>query len=198
MKKLAYTLAIVLGSFTAFAGEGDKTATINTKESKVEWEGEKVTGKHWGTVTIEKGTLSLEGENVTGGTVVLDMSSITVDDMEGEYAEKLRGHLNSADFFNTAEYKNATFEITKVAEKKGANGNTHVISGNLTIKGITKKVSFPARVTVEGGVVKAFASFSLNRTEWDIKYGSGSFFDDLGDKTIYDEFQVKFSVVANS
>ena len=198
MKKLVYTLAIALGTLTAVAGENDKAATISTKESKVEWVGETVTGKHWGTVGIESGTLNLSGEEVTGGTVVLDMSSLTVDDMEGEYADKLKGHLNSADFFNTAEHKNATFKITKVAEKKGENGNTHVISGDLTIKGITKKVSFPARVTVEGGVVKAFASFSLDRTEWDIKYGSGSFFDDLGDKTIYDEFQVKFNVVANS
>ena len=199
MKRTVVALAAVVMSLGAMAvtPEGEGKASINTSDSKLEWVGEKVTGKHWGTVNIKSGSLMVNGDKITGGEVVIDFTSISVDDLQGEYKGKLEGHLKSDDFFSAEKNPNGTFKIKKVAEKAGKNGNTHVITGDMTIKGITKEISFPARVTMNDGEIKAFASFTLDRTLWDIKYGSGSFFDDLGDKTIYDDFQVKFSLVAN-
>jgi len=196
MKTIALTVSALFTLATAVANGPAKTATIDTKESKLEWVGEKVTGKHWGTVNIKDGSLNMEDGKLTGGTINLDMTSIVATDLEGEWKDKLEGHLKSPDFFAVEANPTSTFVIEKAKAQKGSNGNTHVISGTLTIKGIAKKVSFPARVTVDGNKLTAYASFELNRTEWDIKYGSGSFFDNLGDKTIYDEFQVKFNIVA--
>jgi len=199
MKKFALAVALVATTMATIAGtpEGEKKATIDTKNSKLEWVGEKVTGKHWGTVDIKSGELMLDGSKITGGNIMMDMTSINSTDIEGEWKEKLDGHLKSPDFFSTAENPTATFSIKSVKAKEGKNGNNHVITGDLTIKGITESISFPARVTMKDGELKAFASFELDRTKWNIQYGSGSFFDDLGDKTIYDEFQVKFNIVAN-
>ncbi len=197
MKKTILAVATVFIGFASMALTPEGEATINVSDSKLEWVGEKVTGKHWGTVGIKSGNLTVDGDKITGGKVVIDFTSISVDDLDGEYKGKLEGHLKSDDFFSTQDNPTGTFVIKKAAAKSDKNGNTHVITGDMTIKGITKQISFPARVTMNDGELKAFASFALDRTLWDIKYGSGSFFDDLGDKTIYDEFQVKFSLVAN-
>lgn len=194
MKKLVLALATVLLTTAAIAQD----VKVNTNESKLEWVGEKVTGKHWGTVDIKKGTLTLDGDKITGGEIHVDMSTIQVDDLEGDSKAKLTGHLKSDDFFSVEKHPIVKFVITKVkADSKLKNGNTHTITGKLTIKGKTETISFPARINVSDDGVTAFASFKLDRTKWDIRYGSGSFFDNLGDKTIYDEFQVKFNITAS-
>ncbi len=198
MKKILFAVAFVASTVAAIAGtpEGEKKATIDTKESKLEWVGEKVTGKHWGTVDIKSGDLLIDGDAIKGGTIVIDMTTINSTDIEGEWKDKLDAHLKDEDFFGTEKNPTSTFVIKSAKAKKGKNGNTHVITGDMTIKGITQSISFPARITMEDGVLKAFASFELDRTKWNIRYGSGSFFDDLGDRTVYDEFQVKFNIVA--
>lgn len=194
MKNLVLAAATVLFNVAGFA----QNLQVNTDESKLEWVGEKVTGKHWGTVDIQKGMLTLDGNSITGGEIHVNMSTINVQDLEGDSKAKLTGHLKSDDFFSVEQNPTVKFVITKVkADSKLKNGNTHSVTGKLSIKGKTETISFPARLNVSDDEVMAFASFKLDRTKWNIRYGSGSFFDNLGDKTIYDEFQVKFNITAS-
>ncbi len=166
---------------------------INTKVSSVEWIGKKVTGQHEGTITIKEGNLSFHDGNLEKGTIVIDMTSITVTDLEGEWAEKLKKHLKSPDFFDIEKHSTATFTITKVTpEGKGK----AKIAGNLTIKGITHPIEFTSTNEMKDGKFAAFAELKVDRTLYDIKYGSGKFFEGLGDKMINDEFIIKFKIAA--
>jgi polyisoprenoid-binding protein YceI len=166
------------------------TYTVDAAKSTITWVGKKVTGSHNGTVGLQSGTLAVNGKNVTGGTFVIDMASIK--DADG--SAKLEGHLKADDFFGTAKFPTSTFVITKVA---GSGANV-TVSGNLTIKGITKPLSFPATVTVNAdGTASALAGkIVVDRTKYDIKYGSKSFFDSIGDKAIDDNFELAVKLVA--
>jgi polyisoprenoid-binding protein YceI len=199
MKKITSVLSIALFSMAVFAGNPEKKqAAVDTKSSKMEWIAEKVTGKHWGTVNIKSGTVELEGDQLVGGNFEIDMTSIKVDDIEDKDTNaKLKGHLMSDDFFSVEKHNTSKFVITKVKQKEGKNGNNYEITGDLTIKGITKSLTFPARISMKDNKFKAYASLDVDRTEWDVRYGSGSFFDDLGDRTIYDEFNIKLDITAN-
>ncbi|MFM2285794.1 MAG: hypothetical protein RLZZ543_1291 [Bacteroidota bacterium] len=116
-----------------------------------------------------------------------------------EFNAKLLGHLKSDDFFSVEKNPEAQFEIVKVeAASDAASGNNSTVTGNLTIKGIAKSITFPANITIEPAQLTAKAEFNIDRTEWDIKYGSGKFFQDLGDKMINDEFTVKFNLTAKT
>jgi len=164
--------------------------------SKLMWTGNKVSGSHNGEIMIKSGNLVKEGEKMTGDFTV-DMTSINCLDLEGDYKGKLEGHLASADFFNVEEHKTATFEITKVRPVRTMEeGNTtHKVTGNLTIKGITNEIEFPASIKFDGDKFMADAAFDIDRTKWDVKYGSGGFFDGLGDKMIYDDIEFELSLV---
>ena len=199
MKKITSVLSMALFGLAAFAGNPVKQkVAVDTKSSKMEWIAEKVTGKHWGTVNIKSGEFELEGDQLTGGTFDIDMTTITVVDIEDkETNAKLKGHLMSDDFFSVENHNTAQFVITKVKAKEGKNGNNYEITGDLTIKGITKPITFPARISMKDNQLKAYASLDVDRTKWDVRYGSGSFFDDLGDRTIYDEFNIKLDLTAN-
>jgi len=185
------------------AAEAGATAvnyTIDPASSKVEWVAKKVTDQHNGTVALKSGELKAEAGAITAGKFILDMNSILVLDLpaEDEYNAKLLGHLKSADFFNVESAPESSFEIVSVepiadAIAGAANYN---VKGNLTIKGISKAITFPATINVSENNVAANAEFDIDRTEWDIKYGSGKFFQDLGDKMINDEFTVKFALNA--
>jgi polyisoprenoid-binding protein YceI len=166
------------------------TYTVDVAKSSITWIGKKVTGSHNGTISLKSGSLNVNGKNVTGGTFVMDMTSIK--DADG--SEKLEGHLKADDFFGSSKFPTSTFVITKVAGS-GANIN---VSGNLTIKGITKPITFPATVTVNtDGTVSALAGkIVVDRTKYDIKYGSKSIFDSLGDKAIDDNFEIGVKLVA--
>ena len=133
---------------------------------------------------------------LTGGSFTIDMAGLAVTDLQaGRGKEKLEGHLKSADFFNTAEHPTATFEITQVfpVDTKGQ----YRVKGNLTIKGNTNDVKFNAMVSVDGDTITATAEdVVVDRTDYDVRYGSGSFFSNLGDKTIYDEFMIGITLVA--
>lgn len=198
LRQATLLIVSIAFAYTAMANPpANKMIKLNTESSKLEWVGEKVTGKHWGTVAIKSGNLILNDGKLVGGKIEINMQSIVVDDLTGNSKTKLEGHLKSDDFFSSEKNPTSTFEITQIREEKGKNGNTHSVSGNLNIKGIVKEVSFPARINVSEDKITAFASFSLDRTLWNVRYGSGSFFDNLGDKTIYDEFQIKFNITAN-
>ncbi|MNX43712.1 hypothetical protein D3C86_741710 [compost metagenome] len=166
------------------------TYTVDAAQSTITWLGKKVTGAHNGTIALKSGSLNVNGKNVTGGTFVIDMTSIK--DADG--SAKLEGHLKADDFFGSAKFPTSTFVITKVTGS-GVNVN---VSGNLTIKGITKPLSFPATVTANAdGTVSALAGkIAVDRTKYDIRYGSKSFFDSIGDKAIDDNFEIGVKLIA--
>ncbi|MFM1879399.1 MAG: hypothetical protein RLZZ241_2265 [Bacteroidota bacterium] len=178
-------LAAVFGITTAFTTKPnvDETKTINTDKSGVTWRAYKVTGSHMGTVALQSGSLTFSDGKLSGGTFVVDMTTLTSTDLEGEWKDKLVGHLKSEDFFSVAQHQTSKLVFSSV---KATGKNSFQISADLTIKGITKPITF--ELSVYGS--KANATLKVDRAAYDIRYGSGSFFDDLGDKTIYDEFDL--------
>lgn len=167
--------------------------SVDTKASTIQWTGHKVTGTHTGKVNIKSGEIAIHDGVIIGGSFSIDMTSITCEDLDAATGAKLIGHLNSDDFFNSANFPTASLRITK-AIPQDTKGN-HKVIGDLTIKGITKLIKFFAQVTKENGRDIAVADIKVDRSEYDVRYGSGSFFDNLGDKTIYDEFDLKVRLV---
>jgi polyisoprenoid-binding protein YceI len=191
MKKLLF---LPLLAVLAMSAKIASSYNVDTQKSSIVWTGYKVTGKHTGNVKVKNGTLSMENGVLTGGSFEIDMTSITCTDLEGEWAAKLVGHLKSDDFFGVEAYPISKFVITK-AIPQDTKGNYKIL-GNLTIKGITKEVRFFANVAEAGDMVNASGKITVDRSDYNVRYGSGSFFDGLGDKTIYDEFDLQVSLVA--
>ena len=186
---LSFAIAIMISN-PLFA---QKSYKVDSEASSLEWVGKKVTGQHNGTIGIKSGTVNF-GSGKLDGSFIIDMTSINVLDLEGEYKQKLEGHLASDDFFSVADNPTASFKITKAVDKE--NGKFEV-TGNLTIKGITNSITFPATVKESSsGTLKANADITIDRTKWSVKYGSGSFFDGLGDKMIYDDIELTLELVA--
>ncbi|BFP39722.1 YceI family protein [Flavobacteriaceae bacterium GF1] len=184
MKKNILTLALTLVFGTAFANpvDGEKKE-VKTESSTVTWKAYKVTGSHTGTIALKSGALMFDEGKLTGGEFTVDMTTINTTDLTGDYKQKLDGHLHSDDFFSTASNPTSSLKFTKV---EASGKNSYKVTGDLTIKGITKPVTFD--VSVYGS--KATATMKIDRAQYNVKYGSGSFFDNLGDKTIYDEFDL--------
>lgn len=187
MKRINYflTLAILFTGLTLFA----QKSTVNTEKSTVEWVGKKIGGQHNGNIKLKSGSLELKDGNIAGGEFVIDMNSMTCLDLEDEgYNQKLIGHLKSDDFFGVATYPTATFKVTKATPFKDGKAK---VSGNITIKGKTEPISFD--------VVKKentySASIDVDRSKFDVRYGSTSFFDSLGDKAIDDIFNLNVKLV---
>jgi len=169
------------------SNEGASLA-IDTTASLVKWHGKKVTGEHYGEIDITSGNIIVSEEGkLTGGTFVLDLNSIDVQDMEpGEYRDKLTGHLKSDDFFDVANHPTATFEITEI--KEGATANDLVVSGNLTIRGTSNNITFDAKTTESTPEsFAADADFNIAREDWGVNYTGKA--DDLISKEI--NFKVK-------
>ncbi|MDP5158847.1 MAG: YceI family protein [Flaviramulus sp.] len=173
-------VALATLSFTTFSGEKKE---VKAESSKVIWKGYKVTGSHEGTIAIESGSLVFEEDQLTGGEFVIDMTTINTTDLEGNSKGKLDGHLKSDDFFGVENHPKASLVFTDV---KASGKNSYNVTGDLTIKGKTNPVSFI--ISVYGN--KATASLKVDRTKYDVRYGSTSFFDGLKDKAIYDEFDL--------
>ncbi|WP_109832929.1 YceI family protein [Reichenbachiella versicolor] len=161
---------------------------VDASASKIIWNATKVTGAHSGTIDIKEGELEYKGNQLIGGEFTIDMTTINTTDLEGEWKDKLDGHLKSDDFFGVDKYATAKFKITKV---KSTGSDKYTVTGDVTIKGITESVTFPA--SVKDG--KAKAKITLDRTKFNVRYGSNSFFDNLGDKAIHDEFTLDVSLV---
>lgn len=159
----------------AEATETSATYAIDAASS-IGWTGSKVvSGSHNGTIGIKEGTLSVEGDNLTAGNFTIDMTTIQNTDLadDAEQQGKLVGHLSSPAFFHVDSFPTATFEVTKVdALEDDAAGNTHTISGNLTIKGNSREISFPATVTMEEDKITATAKTEINRLEWNVMWGN--------------------------
>ncbi len=176
---LVLVLAITLASFTSILEK-----QVSIENSKVIWKGYKVTGSHQGTIALASGVLKFESDKLIGGEFSIDMTTITNTDIEGdEYAKKLEGHLKSDDFFGVEKYPTAGI-IFKTAKLSGK--NSYTVNADLTIKGKTNPITF--EISVYGN--KASASIKVDRTLYDVRYGSTSFFDNLKDKAIYDEFDL--------
>ncbi|WP_088342218.1 YceI family protein [Robiginitalea sediminis] len=185
MKKKFITLALALVAGAAMATEptAEEKKQVNAEKSTVTWKAYKVTGSHTGTVDLTSGALMFDNGQLTGGEFVVNMTSMTATDLEGEWKDKLVGHLKSDDFFSVEKHPESKLVFTSV---KSNGKNSYEVTGDLTIKGITKPVTFD--LSVYGS--KATATLKVDRAEYDVRYGSDSFFDNLGDKTIYDEFDL--------
>ncbi len=206
------------------SSEVASSVAVNTEASIVTWIGSRPARKHNGTIAITGGEVLVEGEAVVGGNFTFDINSLSVLDIpaNNENNAKLRGHLMSADFFDAASFPEASFEITGASiydasslaadKDEFATDNapaklsqfmvdnpTHFISGNLTMRGTSKNITFPARVTLENGTIKAVANFNIDRTDWKLMYGDeASATDKAKDSFIYNTVNVGFELEAGS
>ena len=179
-------LLLMAGTFALFAQKID----VKPSDAVIKWTGNKIGGSHNGEIKIKSGTLELKSGNIVKGSVVIDMNSITCTDIENEGVnKKLVDHLKSDDFFGVEKFPTATFTVTKAA--KFSNGKANV-SGNITIKGKTEPVNFV--VTKQNNVYKT--QLKVDRSKFDVRYGSNSFFDNLGDKAIDNIFILDIQLTA--
>lgn len=188
MKKLKTIFVALTLVFSGLISVNAQTKKIDVSKSTINWVGKKVTGKHSGTVNFKDGALAFKKSKLVGGTFNVDMTSLTATDLTGEYQDKLNGHLKSEDFFGTEKFQTSTLIIKKITAKSK---NIYTITADLTIKGKTNPVVFDLAVNGNTATTK----FKVDRTKYDIKYGSGSFFDNLGDKAISDEFELEVKLV---
>jgi hypothetical protein len=184
---------------------------VNASDSKIEWIGTKVTGYHTGEVPVKSGELFVKGGDVTGGRFIMDVANMTVSGPKGSDSAsntKLLGHLKSSDFFDVQKHPEAVFELIDIKPFTGTvkdttdprqdeiseykvSDPTHTVNGNLTIKGVTKNIEFPARITVNGGAAQALAKFNIDRSEWGITYPGKQ--DDLIRNAIHLGIRIKAS-----
>ena len=176
MKTLKSILATILTLTTV--GLFAQQMKVDTEKSSLKWHGEKVTGEHCGHIDLKEGWLAWENDKLTGGSFVIDMASITNADLEDEaYNTKLVNHLKSDDFFGVEKFPAAKLEI-KSSEK--FKNNKATVKAHLTIKDITHPVEFELQKNENWFM----AEIVVDRSKYDVRYGSGSFFDNLGDKMI--------------
>jgi len=198
------------------------TLEIDAETSKIDWRGYKPTGQHFGYIPVTEGQVTVEGDALTGAKFVFDITALKIQDMEesNENYPKLWGHLQSADFFDATNFPQAVFELTSVEpyaagaiEDKeefetantpktdsqiAAENPTHWIAGNLTMRGTTKNIKFPAYVSISNGTVAAKAGFNIDRTEWGLAYNDESnAVDKAKDQFIYNTVSVGFDIKAN-
>ena len=185
--KRALLLLTISGLFLVNVGAQNKLSADTTK-TKLLWLGEKVTGQHTGTINLQSGWLNWQDNKIVSGGFDINMASLK----DAEDNKMLQGHLKSDDFFGVAKYPLAKLVITgSTPFDKG----TGVVSGTLTIKDITNPIEFKATTQKKDDGTWLFANITIDRTKYNIRYGSGSFFDNLGDKTIYDDFKLKVNLL---
>jgi polyisoprenoid-binding protein YceI len=161
----------------------------DAQKSKVKWLGTKVLGKHFGTIALKSGEMTLKGDKLTAGSFVIDMNSIVCEDIsDPKTNQNLVGHLKSDDFFGVANFPEAKLVIKSSTAFKANKAN---VTGDMTIKGKTNPVSF--EVTRSGNTYTA--KIVVDRSKYDVRYGSKSFFDNLGDKAISDDFELDVNLV---
>lgn len=210
------TWAFALAMLVASCGSGKSDNTVNAGDSTavsqvdlsgayhadstslVAWRGFKIGGSHDGTLAVSQAEVLIKEGKLYGGYAEIDMNSLKVLDLEGEMAEKLRGHLLNEDFFEVQTYPTARFEFTDIPEEGLPLEGLTSLQGNLTIKAKTKNISIPlesiARDEATGEYTIKTPTFRINRADWDVRYGSSSFFTGLGDKVIDDEIELGFTL----
>lgn len=195
MKKLVLT---ALSIFTLGWATLQANTPIDIEKSVIEWEGKKVTGAHNGTISLQSGEFKIEKGEIKGGEFIIDMNSIVCLDIQNPNGNaKFVGHLKNDDFFSVDKYPTSKIVISKVVKlQENDKDLTHNVYGQLTIKGITEEIMFPAKITSDkNGQLKATAEFTVDRTKYDIKYGSASFFPAIADKAISNDMYFKVNVV---
>jgi len=185
--KRALLLLTVSGLFLLTVGAQNKL-TADTTKTKLLWLGEKVTGQHTGTINLKSGWLTWQDNKIISGEFKIDMASLKETENNGQ----LMGHLKSDDFFGVVKYPEAKLVLTGSTPFDKGSG---VVSGTLTIKDSTNPIEFKATMQKKDDGTWFFANITVDRTKYNIRYGSGSFFDNLGDKTIYDEFRLKVNLL---
>ena len=196
MKKIILIVAVI--SFITFSFNEVKKVNykVNTESSKINWKGFKPTGSHYGIISLSDGNFIVNKDKIIGGEFIINMNSIVDLDMpaDSEYNAKLVGHLKSPDFFDVEKFPNGSF-IIKGSENK--DGKT-IIKGELTLKGITNPVSFIAEVKIEEGkLIFKSENFMVDRSKWELRYQSKSFYNDLKDKFIEDNMEISIELIAN-
>ncbi len=193
MKKNNWFIVIVFlaASSTSFAN--GPAYSYNSSKSTLYWEGARPGKSHYGTIEVINGQAQTDGERITGGSFEIDMSSIRNTDIGNESMnDRLVNHLKSEDFFHVEKYPVATFEITGVEERSGME---HMVTGNLTIRGNTREISFPAEITMDERMIHAkTGEISLDRTKWEVNHMSKSVFAEMKDNFINDMMVVKLDV----
>ncbi|PCH67772.1 MAG: lipid-binding protein [Bacteroidales bacterium] len=185
-----FVAIVILTPGTAFAKKDN--LKLNAENSKLEWLGKKVTGEHSGTINVKSGSFVIDEGEIVEGSFVVDMTSIVNTDIEDEgYKTKLEGHLKSDDFFGVEKFPESKFEITKATKMDDGN---YKVKGNITIKGITEQVEFMINLHKHDATVHVSGKMTIDRTKFNVRYGSGSFFENLGDKTIYDDFELNLDL----
>jgi len=175
-------IAVISLAFTTII-----TKDVKVKESTIKWNAYKVTGQHYGFIHLKEGTLSFENDQLVGGSFTVDMTSLTVEDLKGMKKKTLTKHLKSNDFFGVKNHPTSKLIFTEVLK----NEKSYTITADLTIKEITKPVSFDMSIQNN----KATTSLKINRTHYNIKYRSSSFFDNLKNKAIYDDFDLEITLI---
>tara|TARA_B110000444_G_C18814856_1_gene584578 strand:- start:1311 stop:1904 length:594 start_codon:yes stop_codon:yes gene_type:complete len=195
MKNIFLSAILSLLTLSAFSAKPHiDNVPVDAKNSTVKWIGSKVTSSHEGNISIQKGVLMIDHGTLVGGQFSIDMNSISCSDIESAKKNKyLVDHLKDEDFFNVNNFSVATITIKYAVKGKG---NIYKIVADLTIKGITHPVSFAAEVMINGLNYSAKANIKIDRTKWDIKYNSGNFFKNLGDKMILDEIEFDISLLS--
>jgi len=195
MKKISLILVIALSVFS-FTTPHIDNYIADTKKSNIKWTGSKLIGdSHYGNISISKGSIMMDHGKVVAANFVIDMNSITCTDIESEkYNQKLVSHLKNEDFFNVEKFPSAEFKM--ITSKKIAEGK-HSVTGELTIKNFKDILKLDLEIVERNKTLVASGKFNFDRTKFDIIYGSGTFFDDLGDKAINNEVSIEFNIVSN-
>jgi polyisoprenoid-binding protein YceI len=185
---------MLLFSFSFLFSSDGKAYSIDLENTTLKWTANRVTKTHWGYITMKRGHIVIDGKNIISGDFQVDMNSIVVRDMdESPWRTKLENHLKSIDFFNVEKFPTSKLTITKVSFNQGA----FKVMGDLTIRGITHPVEFPAIINFSDSGPRATGQIKIDRTLFDVNFRSGKFFTDLGDKMIYNEFTIDFEIKAN-
>ena len=172
------------------------TLFVDIENSDIDWIGRKITGEHSGTLNLSDGFVIWNGKSITGGKITFDMTSIKNTDIESlEWKEKLEKHLMAEDFFFVDSFPHANLEIKNHRQTvdESSEVNNQIIA-NLTIRGITHEIIFPLKISQSKSIFYAEGTIDINRTLFNINYKSGTLFENLGDRMIYDDFTVQFSV----
>lgn len=175
-----------------------KTLNVNSAATNITWTGSKVGGMHTGGLKVKSGTVNVDGDKVTGGSFDIDMSSMTCTDLDAKGAGDLVGHLSSPDFFDIGKFPTAKFVITKVTTLAGNADANSLVYGNLTMKDVTKQISFKANVKAgPNGVSVSTGDFTIDRTDFGIQYGSTKLADVVKEKAISDKIGLKINLMAS-
>jgi polyisoprenoid-binding protein YceI len=191
MKTITLIIALTAFLATTFVSTAE-TMELDTKKSKITWTGKKITGSsHTGTIKFKSGSMDISSNSLSNGKFDADMTTLKNTDItDKDMNAKLIGHLKSDDFFSVDKHKTASFKINSAKKR----GDKFKIKGSLTIKGITHAIVFDAKLTKSGKGYKATADVVFDRSKYDVKFHSGSFFENLGDNLIFDDIELKLEL----